>query len=67
MKLLPYQDDNFSKYRNESVQEIRFALSSQIREQIFFTTFIQNAETIIKSNAVTTALKKLFQQQGLIS
>ncbi len=67
MKLLPYQDDHFSKYRNGSVQEIRFALSSQIREQIFFTTFVQNAETIIKSNPVTTALKKLFQQQGFIS
>jgi len=27
MKLLPYQDEVFSKYRMESVQELGFALS----------------------------------------
>lgn len=32
MKILPYQDETFSKYHTESVQEFRFALSGQIRE-----------------------------------
>ncbi len=39
MKLLPYQDETFSKYRAESVQEFRFALSEQIRQQVFLCHF----------------------------
>ncbi len=34
MKLLPYQDEAFSKYQTESVQEFRFALSEQIRQVV---------------------------------
>ncbi len=40
MKLLPYQEELFAEFRNESVQEFRFALSEQIRAQIFYTTFV---------------------------
>lgn len=40
MKILPYQDEAFSKYREESVQEFRFFLSEQIRQQVFFATFV---------------------------
>ena len=36
MKILPYQEESFSKYRTESVQEFRFALSEQIRQQVFY-------------------------------
>lgn len=36
MKLLPYQDEAFSKYQNESTQEIRFAFSERIRQEVFF-------------------------------
>lgn len=36
MKLLPYKEESFSNYRNESVQELRFALSEQIRKQVFY-------------------------------
>lgn len=64
MKLLPYKEESFSKYRNESVQELRFALSEQIRKQIFYATFVKNIETGIKSNIIVTALKHLLQQQG---
>lgn len=67
MKLLPYQDKDYSRYRSESVQELRFAISSQIREQIIFATFVKNIETTIKSNAIIEALKSLIQRQGLIS
>ena len=63
MKLLPYQDEIFSKYQSESVQEFRFALSSQIREQVFYTIFMENIETRIKSNAIIRALKQLIWQQ----
>lgn len=65
MKLLPYQDEAFSKYRTESVQEFRFALSGKIREQVFFTTFVHTAENSIKSNAFTEALKQPVRQQGI--
>ena len=64
MKLLPYQDETFSSYQAESVQEFRFALSEQIRRQVFFATFVQNIESNIKSNVVINALKQLVQQQG---
>lgn len=40
MKLLPYQEELFAEFRNESVQEFRFALSEQIGAQIFYTTFV---------------------------
>ena len=64
MKLLPYQDETFSKYRAESVQEFRFALSEQIRQQVFYAIFVEKVETSIKSNALINALKQLIQKQG---
>lgn len=64
MKILPYQDETFSEYQTESVQEFRFALSGQIRQQIFYAIFVENIETYIKSNALINALKQLVQQQG---
>ena len=64
MKLLPYQEDIFSKYQSESVQEFRFALSEQIRQQVFYATFVKNIETSIKSNVIVKALKQLIPQQG---
>lgn len=57
MKLLPYQDEAFSKYCTKSVQEFRFTLSEQIRKQVFYSTFVDNIENSIKSNAVMNALK----------
>ena len=63
MKILPYQEDAFSKYRSESVQEFRFALSEEIRRQVFYATFLQNIETGIKSNAFINALKQLLWHQ----
>ena len=62
MKILPYQDEAFSKYRTESAQEFRFALSEQIRQQVFYATFVQKIETSIKTVAVSNALKRLIQQ-----
>ena len=59
MKLLPYQDESFSDYRDKSVQDFRFALSEGIRQQVFFATFVQNVETRIKSSSVINALKQV--------
>ena len=55
MKILPYQDEAFSKYRTESVQECRFVLSEKIRAEVFLTAFLRNIENNIKSNAVVKA------------
>ena len=52
MKILPYQDKYFSKYRTKSVQEFRFELSQEIRKQIFFVTFVKNIDTHIKSETM---------------
>ena len=59
MKLLPYKEEAFAGYRNASVQEFRFALSEQIREQVFYVNLVENIETCIKSNAIADALKHL--------
>ena len=63
MKILPYQEDVFSKYRNESVQEFRFVLSEQIRQQIFYANLLQSIETSIKSNVLTKAIEGLIKRQ----
>lgn len=59
MKLLPYKDETFSKYRTESVQEFRFTISAQIRRQVFYITFVKNIETSIKSNYYDNGLETL--------
>lgn len=65
MKLLPYSDELFYGYQSVSVQEFRFALSDQIRKQIFYAAFVKNIENSIKSNAVIKALKQLVGRQGM--
>ena len=64
MKILPYQDATFSEYQDKSVQEFRFALSSQIREQVFYARFVKTIENSIKSNLAIKALKLLIHRQG---
>ena len=49
MKLLPYMEETMSQYKGYSVQEFRFALSEQIRRQIFYVNLVQYIETHIKS------------------
>lgn len=56
MKILPYQDEQFSEYRTKNVQEFRFELSQGIRSQIFLTNFVRNIETHIKSNVIIKEL-----------
>lgn len=63
MKLLPYQDEVFSKYRNKSVQDFRFALSERIRQEVFFATFVKKSESIIKSSVLMKVLKYLVRQK----
>lgn len=63
MKIFSYQEKEFSKYRTESVQEFRFSLSEQIRQQIFYATFVKNVENTIKSNSVLKAIKQFIKGQ----
>lgn len=65
MKLLPYKEEILSGYQGCSAQEFRFALSEQIRQQIFYVNLAQNIETHIKSNAIADALKHLCLRQGV--
>ncbi len=64
MKLLPYQYEIFSKYRSESVQDFRFALSERIRQEVFLTIFVKKSESMIKSSVFIRTLKYLVQQKG---
>ena len=52
MKILPYQDEQFSEYRTKSVQEFRFELSQGIRSQIFLTNFDLSTEIDDESHAI---------------
>lgn len=63
MKLLPYLEESFSQYKCGSVQEFRFALSEQIRQQVFYVNLMQNIETRIKSGFIVKALKQLCLKQ----
>ena len=63
MKLLPYQDESFSDFRDKSVQDFRFALSEGIRQQVFFATFVKNIEIRVKSSSVINALKRAIVKQ----
>lgn len=63
MKLLPYQDETFSKYQNESTQEIRFAFSERIRQEVFFAHFVQNIESSKKSIGGINTAKQWFKQK----
>ena len=65
MKLLPYLEGSFSKYRGSSVQEFRFVLSERIRQQVFYANLVQNIETNIKSGIMIKVLERLcFKQMG---
>ena len=60
MKLLPYMEETLSQYKGCSVQEFRFALSEQIRRQIFYVNMMKNIEIHIKSKLVMKALECFF-------
>ena len=64
MKILPYQDKRFSKYKGCSVQELCFVLSKEIRQQIFFAGFVKTVENGIKPQRIIRALKHLIYRQG---
>ena len=48
----------------ESAHSIRFVLSEEIRQQIFFAGFVKTAENSIKSRHILRVLKQLIYRQG---
>ena len=64
--LAPAPTGSFVDYKDKSVQEFRFVISEGIRKQIFFTGFVQNIETQIKSKSVISAIKQAFRKHGAI-
>ena len=58
MKLIPYTDAEWKEYRTHSVQEFRFMLSEQIREQVIFAGFAALLENGIKTKEVINLLKQ---------
>ena len=53
INLLPYHDKSFSDYHDKSIQNFFFALSEEIRCQVFFATFAKkhrNPNKIIIGN-----------------
>lgn len=44
MKILPYQEASLSQYHSHSAQEVRFAVSELIWEQVIFDIFASTIE-----------------------
>ena len=64
MKLLPYSDKAFEKYRDCSAQDFRFSLSERIREQVFIASFVETLETGLKSSPIIESLiQRIFHQK----
>ncbi len=59
LKMLPYLDEHFAKYKNASPQELRSHLSWQIQREIFFDTLVSKAQTAKNSTDFVQALCKL--------
>ena len=57
MKLLPYTDKEFEKYQTQSVQEFRFVISEQIREQIIFASFVESFKNSLNTKSIINLLK----------
>ena len=64
MKILPYQYPEFSEYRNQSVQDFRFALGKRIREDVFLWTFEKKLEKAEKSVDIFKVLDSLLSKQS---
>ena len=59
LKMLPYLDEQFTKYQNASPQELRSHISWQIQREIFFSTLVSKAQTAKNSTDLVQALCKL--------
>ena len=59
LKMLPYLDEHFAKYKNASPQELRNHLGWQIQREIFFDTLVSKAQTAKNSTDFVQALCKL--------
>ena len=64
MKILPYEDEKLSAYRDKSPQELRHALSQQIHKEVFFATLVSKAQSSINSSALLKALQVLAWGDG---
>ena len=57
VRLLPFVDTAFAKYKGSSPQEFRFDLSQNIQEQLFLSNFAFSAETENNSAVIIDAVK----------
>ena len=62
MKILPYQTEVLKEYRGKSAQEVRFAISEQIREQVFFAGLGEKVQTMKNSKVIVALLRRLMSQ-----
>jgi hypothetical protein len=62
MKILPHHDSCWKEFQNQSPQELRFAISEQIRRQVFLATLREKAETMGKSTSFFHTLVQLAEE-----
>ena len=57
IRLLPFVDTTFAKYKGSSPQEFRFDLSQNIQEQLFLSNFAFSSESDNNSTVIIDAVK----------
>ena len=62
MKILPHHYSCWKEFHDQSPQELRFAISEQIRRQVFFATLRAKAETMRKSTSFFKSLAELAEE-----
>ena len=62
MKILPHQYACWKDFHNKSPQELRFAISEQIRRQVFLTALRTKAKTVEKSQEFFDMLTQLVKE-----
>jgi len=65
MKILPYKEETLAEFQEKSPQELRFHLSEQIRQQVFFANLARRAQTAINSSKLLNALSQLLREFGV--
>lgn len=63
IKILPYIDPKYLKYKDLSVRDLKNLISEEIRKELFFGIFAKKGENVIKSLSISNFMKNLILQE----
>ena len=62
MRLLPYIDARFAKFKDCSTQEVRMAISKQIQDELFLSRLACEAQNTINSAEILSVLRDMVKR-----